>query len=60
MTGSTRRVESPTGKDGTYRACGKCSRCVSGTGRDRDPGASDCWDDYLEAAARGLAGRRPA
>ncbi|MFJ5885308.1 hypothetical protein [Kitasatospora cineracea] len=41
-----------TGVDVEHKPCGSCSRCVSGTGRDRDETASDCWVDYLDAAAR--------
>ncbi|MFE1321574.1 hypothetical protein [Kitasatospora phosalacinea] len=44
------RIEWPDGED--YRPCGRCSRCVSGTGRDRDPNASDCYVDMLDAAAQ--------
>lgn len=42
-----------------YTPCGGCSRCVSGTGRDRDPDASDCYGDYLATAAQAVE-RRPA
>ena len=53
---SSRRIEWPE-EDETYRRCGQCDRCVSGTGRDRDPSASDCYDDMLEAALRQPARR---
>ncbi|RPE27266.1 hypothetical protein EDD38_7411 [Kitasatospora cineracea] len=35
-----------------YRPCGACCRCISGTGRERDPNSTDCWVTYLEAESR--------
>ncbi|MEV4559156.1 hypothetical protein AB0K51_19515 [Kitasatospora sp. NPDC049285] len=38
------------GEEPRHRPCGTCGRCVSGTGRDRNPNTTDCYDDYLTAA----------
>lgn len=35
-----------------YRKCGECSRCTTGIGRDRDPGATDCYAAMIDAALR--------
>ncbi|WP_282204568.1 hypothetical protein [Kitasatospora fiedleri] len=51
MSTTTRRARIPWPPDpDEHRPCKVCSRCVSGTGRDRDPDASDCYVDWLEAA----------
>ncbi|GAA2112373.1 hypothetical protein GCM10009759_55040 [Kitasatospora saccharophila] len=51
-----------SGGTGTWVACGECSRCVSGTGRNRDPEAADCYAEWLDAsvAAAALEARRSA
>lgn len=57
---TTPRIPWPpaTGADAKHQPCGSCSRCVSGTGRDCDETASDCWVDYLNAITQ--HGRRSA
>ncbi|GLW58802.1 hypothetical protein Kpho01_68130 [Kitasatospora phosalacinea] len=58
VTGSSRPAA--PGCTERHEACGRCSRCVSGTGRTADPGAPDCWDAYLSRVTAAMAARRSA
>lgn len=55
MSRSSQQVRWPTGEwllPGEVPAhvrCGECSHCTTGVGRSRDPEATDCWADYLDA-----------